>query len=80
MLKEVALWLIEARITKVHNKNAFEMLFQTVSSLINSNNTEEMCTGFTVLTGVSQNCTEKLRLKLADPIMKDFIPRGLNHS
>jgi hypothetical protein len=80
ILKEVALYLIEARVTKVHNKNAFGVLFDTFSSLITSNQTEEMCTGFTVMTGISQSCTEKLRLKLANPIMSDFIPRGLFHS
>jgi hypothetical protein len=73
------LWLIEARITKVHNKNAFDVLFQTVSMLINSNTNEEMLTGFTVMTGISQSCTEKLRLKLGNPIMSDFIPRGLDN-
>lgn len=79
LLKEVALFLIESRITKVHNKNAFGVLFDTVSALICSNQEDEMCTGFTVMTGISESCTEKLRLKLAKPIMTDFIPRGINH-
>jgi hypothetical protein len=38
-----------------------------------------MCTGFIVMTGISQTCTDQMRSKLPNHIMNKWIPKALSH-
>ena len=79
-IQEIALYLIQTLASTVQSKKIYPMMMdEIITPLINSNDPNLMNTGFLVMAGLSDGCSERMRRSLANPIMSTLIPKGLNH-
>jgi hypothetical protein len=61
-------------------KKIYPLLFDIAVKFIQSNETNQMNTGFLILGAISEGCADKLKKNLQNPVMNQLIPLGLNHS
>ena len=60
-------------------KKIYPILFDAAITLINSADINQNNTGFLVLAGMAEGCSERLKKNLANPVMNVLIPKGLSH-
>ena len=78
-VQEIALWLIETLSINLKTKKIYPVLLEAATLLINSADMNQNNTGFLVLSGMAEGCSERLKKNLQNPVMNVLIPKGLSH-
>jgi len=67
--------MIETLSITLPKKKVYKLLKNNIFQLINSNNTENMYSGFLILSRIIEGCSELLRVDLS--LIMQLIPKGL---
>ncbi|EAR86075.2 karyopherin, putative (macronuclear) [Tetrahymena thermophila SB210] len=78
-LQDIALWLVLSLSMVLNKKKTYGVLLEAITALIHSGEPNKMNSGFLILAQLAEGCYEQIARNLANPIMSDFMVKGLNH-
>jgi hypothetical protein len=63
----------------LNKKRTYKILLEAVNTLVHTNESDKMNSAFLILAHMAEGCVEQIQKNLANPIMSEYIPLGLNH-
>lgn len=78
-LQDIALWLALSLTMVLNKKKTYGAFLEAVTNLIHSGDPNKMNSGFLIMAQLAEGCYEQIARNLANPIMNDFMVKGLNH-